>query len=99
MTYSNIPHSIVIVGVLFVSAIALMKHVDNSLFWTAMILAFIIAIWTWVRLDSDYNDEKKRLTLEKMELENKKIELENKKQKIENELMEIIKEPKKQVKK
>ena len=96
MTYSNIPHSIVIVGVLFVSAIALMKHVDSPLFWIAMALAFIMAMLTWVRLDD--NDEKKRLTLEKMELENNKLELENKKLKIENELLEIIKEPKKQVK-
>lgn len=101
MTYSNIPHSIAIVGVLFVSAIALMKHVDHPLFWIAIALAFILAMLTWVRLDSDDNDERKRLILEKMglenkklELENKELELENKKLKIENEVLESIKESK-----
>jgi len=95
MTYSNIPHSIVIVGVLFVSAVALMKHVGNPLFWIAMVLAFIMAMWTWVQLDSDNNNERKRLNLEKMELENKKLELENKKLKIETELLELIKKSEK----
>lgn len=91
MTYSNMPHSIVIVGVLFISAIALIRHVDNFIFWFAIALAFILAMWTWIRLDSDVNNEEKRLILEKMELENDKLELENKKLELGNEIADKYK--------
>lgn len=83
----NIPNAIVMIGCLLTSVVALIKQVDNHLFWMGICVAYGIAFLTWTRLDSNTNEQQKALGIEEAKLKNKKLNIEIKKLEKETELM------------
>ena len=79
----NLANAIVIVGIGFLSIWGTYLWIDSIIIAIGLALAFVVALITWVQLDSGANNKQRKLKFGNMELENEKLELENKKLEIE----------------